>query len=235
MRRLLPLALVLLSGCGGAIATTGPGQATIGPPPAGSGAPASTTGAPQSTAAAGVVIPAACAAGFIEYLKAIEPVVSGFDPATDTLGDFVDADRAAGDKGFELMSANGSRATYSCSEVGLEFNYFDSRSPWAAIHAIASAQAPGTVGYLLVNERVSNVDIGVMSDYDVATCDEAVASIKADVAAASADGAESVDDLSVDEGIALLGLYKAYIAQAREEVCPRDELGNDEFGFMGAH
>ena len=111
----------------------------------------------------------------------------------------------------------------------------DSRSPWAAIHEIASAQAPGTVAYLQVNERASNIEIGVMSDFGIATCDGAVTEIKQDVAAQTAAGAENVDDLSVDEGLALLGLYKAYIAQVREEVCPRDELGNDEFGFMGSH
>jgi hypothetical protein len=235
MRKLLPLALVLLSGCGGAAATTLPGQPTNPAQTTGTGATVEPPATGQATGAAGVVIPASCAAGFIEYLKAIEPVVAGFDPATDTLGDFFAADDAAGDKGYELLTANDSRATYSCSEVGLEFNYFDSRSPWAAIHEIASANAPGTVGYLQVNERVSAIDIAEMSDYGVATCDDAVARIKKGVADATNSGMATVDDMSVDPGIALLGLYNAYLAQVREELCPRDALGNDEFGFMGAH
>ena len=236
MRRLLPLALVLLSGCGGAAATTLPGQSLGGGQTSGPGGTTSTNATPpagQATQATGVVIPAACAAGFVEYLKAIEPVVSGFDPATDKFGDFYAADDAAGEKGIELLIANDSRATYSCSEVGLEFAYFDSRSPWAAIHEIASAQAPGTVGYLQVNEKVSNTEIAAMSDYGITTCDEAVTRIKQDVAAETAAGADSVDDMSVDEGIELLGLYNAYLAQVRAETCPRDELGNDEFGFIG--
>lgn|GEM_PF-2264277 len=63
------------------------------------------------------------------YLRTIEPVVAAFDPATGTMGDFYTADDAAGEKGIELMMANGASAIYSCSEVGLEFAYFDSRSP----------------------------------------------------------------------------------------------------------
>lgn len=44
-----------------------------------------------------------------------------------------------------------------------------------------------------------------------------------------------VDDMSVDEGVALLGLYKAYLADVRAGSCATDALGNEEFGFMGAH
>lgn len=80
-----------------------------------------------------------------EYLQAIEPVVD-FDPATGSVADFYAADEAASEAGIELMTANGSAATYSCSEVGLKFPYFDSRSRWEAIHVIASEQAPGAVG-----------------------------------------------------------------------------------------
>jgi hypothetical protein len=235
MRRLLPLALVLLSGCPGA--TTSPtlsGQATT---PAQTSATGS-TGAPpatsQATTAAGVEIPAACVAGFTAYLKAIEPVVAGFDPTTAIFGAFFDADDAAGEKGIELMTANGARATYSCPEVGLEFAYFDSHSPWAAIHAIATAQAPGTEPYLQVKEQVSAIDNAQLSDYDVATCDDAVARIKQEIADQTAAGTDTVDNMSVTEGIDLLGLYKAYLSDVQDGACPADALGNDEFGFIGS-
>ena len=35
-------------------------------------------------------------------------------------------------------------------------------------------------------------------------------------------------------GVELLGLYKAYLGQVQIEACPRDALGNDEFGFFGS-
>lgn len=43
-----------------------------------------------------------------------------------------------------------------------------------------------------------------------------------------------VEKMPFDAGVALLGLYKAYIGQVQIEACPRDALGNDEFGFFGA-
>jgi hypothetical protein len=181
------------------------------------------------------VIPDSCAAGFIDFLKAIEPVTSAFDPATATFGDFFTADDAVSDKGVELLLANGGYATYSCSGVGLEFAYFDDSSPWAAIHQVAAANAPGTVAWLQTKEKVSALDVAQLTDYGESTCDSAVARIKQDVADGLAAGNETVDDLSVDEGLAVLGLYNAYIAQVGAGTCPRDQLGNDEFGYMGTH
>jgi hypothetical protein len=70
-----------------------------------------------------------------------------------------------------------------------------------------------------------------VTDYGVEGCDAAVAKIKDGVAAGGADGAE---DMALQEGLALLGLYKAYLADVRNEICPRDQLGNDEFDFFGA-
>jgi hypothetical protein len=236
MRRLWPLALVLLAACGGGApsVTTAPGTstnpgATAGPAFTGS---SGTPGPIQATPATGGVIPAACAAGFIEYLTAIEPLVADLNPETATLGEFGAADRAAREKGFELLSANESRATYSCSEVGLEFNYFDARSPWAAIHEIADAQAPGTAAYLQVKEQLSDIETKTLADYGSPSCDEVVAQIKEAVAQELAAGSKTTNDLGIDKGLALLGLYKAYIADVRAETCPRDALGNDEFSFM---
>jgi hypothetical protein len=236
MRRLLSLALVLLAGCGGATsAPTLPAGASAGPQTTITPVPGATTASSATslpTTGTGVVIPAACAAGFTDYLKLIEPVVAKFDPKTATLGDFETADDAASEKGLEAMTANGSRATYSCSEVGLEFNYFDTRSPWDAILEIAKAHAPGTVAYLEVNRKVAAIDTAKMSDYDVATCDDAVARIKKAVADQLAAGSETVQDMKIDEGLALSGLYGAYMHDVGDGKCPADVLGNDEFGFM---
>lgn len=244
MRRLLPLVILVVAACtqGGA-ATSAPGQTTSGGQPSVPGAtgggpvpgtnpPAATT-APAGTQSTGVVIPEPCATGFIAYLKSIEPVVSTYDPTTATFGEFFGFEDAARDKGLEAMLETGG-ATYSCSEVGLEFNYFDMRTPWPSVHQLAAANAPGTVAFLQTLEKVSAIDGAKLEDYAMATCEDAAAKIKADVAAGSSGGLESVDDLGVDGGLALLGLYKAYVANVREGTCT-STLGNDEFGFMGTH
>jgi hypothetical protein len=234
MKRLFPLVVALLAGCGGATTPPAlPAESTAPSQTAAAGDPATTTAPGATRAASDVVIPADCAAGFTDYLKQIEPVVAGFDPATAAFGEFYAADDAAGEVGIQLMIANDSRATYSCSEVGLAFAYFDTRSPWAAIHEIAGAQAPGTVAYLQVKEDVVAIDIAEMSDFEVSTCDEAVARITDAVAERAAAGMASIDDLSVDEGVRLLGLYNAYLAEVRAGNCPSDALANDAFGFMG--
>lgn len=62
--------------------------------------------------------------------------------------------------------------------------------------------------------------------------DAAVASIKERVAAQMSGGMSRVDDMSFGDALALLGLYRAYMRNVQHEVCPRDALGNDEFGFM---
>ena len=231
MRRLLPLALVVLSACGGgATSPTNPGATTNAAQTIGPGATTNAT----PTAGTSVVIPAACAAGFIEYLKGIEPVVSGFHSASAAFGDFFSVDEAASEKGVEIMMANGAAATYSCPEVGLEFAYFDTRSPWSAIHEIAAANAPGTIAYLQIKELVSAIDTAELSDYGVVSCDDAVARIKKGVADETGAGTESAEDMDVDAGLALLGLYRAYLADVRDGACPADALGNDEFDFFGA-
>ena len=246
MRRLLPLVLVVAAGCGGAIAgPTSPGggttpaqtSATGGQPTTGAGGPGATTPAGGGQATPGGnsgAIPESCATGFIAYLKAIEPLASGFDPATATLGDFFTAKEAISEKGVEILMENGATATYSCPEVGLEFAYFDSRSPWASILQIATADAPGTVAWLETNQQVSAIDVGQMADYGASTCDDAVTQIKAGVAAATGAGMAKAADMGVGEGIALLGLYKTYLAGVRDGACTADALGNDEFNFFGA-
>jgi hypothetical protein len=245
MRRWLPLASIALasivvSTCGGGTSgPTGGAQATAGgssPAPA-PGASTSTNATPVTGPATPgtVAIPDSCKTGFIAYLKAIEPVVSDFKASTSTFGDFFDVDQAAGEKGIELMTTNGGRATYSCSEVGLEFAYFDSHSPWAAIQEVAAANAPGTVDYLQTHEKVSSLDNAQLSDYSVTTCDDAVSRIKAGVSDTMGAGQETVDDMAVPTGVALLGLYHAYLGQVQAGACPADKLGNDEFAFFGTH
>lgn len=54
------------------------------------------------------------------------------------------------------------------------------------------------------------------------------------MAAELSGGAASAAAMGLEDGLALLGLYKAYLADVRNEICPRDELGNDEFGFFGS-
>jgi hypothetical protein len=180
------------------------------------------------------VLPVKCAEGFATYLKAIEPIVSSFDPAKATLGDLSSADDATSEKAFELLDANGGRAPYSCSEVGLEWAYFDSNSPWDAILAVAAGAAPGTVAYLTGLRATTALDEAKLSDYGIAGCDEAVKAIKKQVAAQTKSGTKGVEKMPFAAGVELLGLYKAYIRQVQTEACPRDALGNDEFGFFGS-
>ena len=151
--------VLVLAGCSaspGTVPTDGANSGSIAPStPAGSSTPAMTAAPsfPASAAPSGGTgnsgaLPAACAEGFAKYLADIEPVVSAFDPATATLGDVSTADQAVNEKSIELLMANDSRAPYSCSEVGLEWAYFDSNTPWDAVLALAASTAPGTVGYL---------------------------------------------------------------------------------------
>ena len=240
MRRFLPfLVVVLLIGCsqtpgGGATPAATPASAA----PGSSGEP--TAEAPSSAASASasasttVVLPANCAAGLAAYLVTIEPLVKSFDPTKATLGDLSSMDEATSEKAFELLDANGGRAPYSCSEVGLEWAYFDSNTPWDAVLAVAADAAPGTVPYLTGLRATTSLDEAEMSDYQIAGCDEAVAAIKKRVSDEIAAGTDDIEQMPFDDGVALLGLYKAYIRQVQLETCPRDALGNDEFGFIGA-
>jgi hypothetical protein len=237
MRRLQPhlviLPMVLLVACGGG-AVPGGGQATNAPTAA-AGATEAPEEVPQATdepsGAATTVIPADCAKGLGDYLVAIEPSVAKFDPAKDTLAGLYKAKDAAHDKGMELLDANDNRATYSCSEVGLEFAYFDSSTPWDAVLVIAAASAPGTVAYLKGLRDNAALDEAKLADYGIDGCDAAVSSIKKDVKAQSKK-VSGVDKLDFEDGIELYGRYKAYMHDVQDEKCPRDELGNDEFMFM---
>jgi hypothetical protein len=243
MRRFLSLAAALLAvvllGCsgdggaasGGAEPTTGPTAAGATESPA-SGEPAS--GAPASAApseAATTFLPAECAEGLGAYLAAIEPLVSKFDPAKDTLGALYKAQDAAREKAIDLLKANDDRAPYSCSEVGLEFAYFDTDTPWDAVLVVAGDAAPGTLGYLNGLRAQAALDEATLADYGIDGCDAAVRSIKKDVKGQKVSG---VDKLAFDDGTDLLGRYKAYMHEVQNEACPRDQLGNDEFGFMGS-
>lgn len=235
MRRLLStlvgLPLILLMGCsgsaapGGGLVTSGPTSGSV-PTDAPGSVPAATDGASAATT---TVLPADCAKGLGEYLVAIEPLVSKFDPAKDTLGALYKADDAAADKAMELLTANDSRAPYSCSDVGLEWAYFDASSPWDAVLAVAAATAPGTVGYLNGLRATAALDAAKLADYGIDGCDAAVTTIKKAVKGESVSG---IDKLDFKDAVELLGRYKAYMNDVQDDVCPPDALGNKEFDFM---
>ncbi len=247
MRRFLPFLVILLVGCSGGTgsASTGPSTSTsnapsapagsaVSPAPAGSSA-ASPVASPEASAASNAgPLPADCAKGLGDYLVAIEPLVSKFDPAKATLGDFLDAKDSVQTKSVELLMANDATAPYSCSEVGLEWAYFNSNSPWDAVLAVAGDAAPGTVAYLTATRAMSALDVNPVSAYGVEGCDAAVASIKKGVKAHSNKGKSEVVDMGFKDAVELLGLYRAYLHDVQKEVCPRDALGNDEFDFFGA-
>lgn len=237
MGRFLPLLMmVLLIGCSqtpGGAATGADSTAPGSPGGPTAGAPSSAASPPASASNTGV-LPAKCAEGLAAYLVAIDPIVASFDPAKATLGDLTRTERATSEKAFELLDANGGRATYSCSEVGLEWAYFDSNSPWDAVLAVAADAAPGTVAYLTGLRTTTSVDVAKLADYGIAGCDAAVKAIKDRVADQIASGTKGIGEMPFDDGVELLGLYKAYIREVQTEVCPRDALGNDEFGFVGS-
>ena len=146
MRRFLPLLVILFVGCSGGPGSgstgastaasnppSGPAGSAVSPAPAGSGA-ASPVASPEASAGSNAgPLPPDCAKGLADYLVAIEPLVSKFDPAKATLGDLFTAKDAVQTKSVELLMANDATAPYSTgSEVGLERAYFDSRSPWDA-------------------------------------------------------------------------------------------------------
>ena len=241
MRRFLPFLVILVVGCGGAAssapaaeptaassAPSGPTGSAATAAPGGPSGPASE--APSASAAG--ALPAECAEGLGAYLVAIEPLVSGFDPGSAKLGDLQTSGEAVRSKSMELLKANDSRAPYSCSEVGLEWAYFDSDTPWDGVLAVAASKAPGTVGYLTAVQGEAALDVTPVSAYDVKDCDEAVASIKKRVAAQMSKRVSGIEKMTFKDGLALLGLYKAYMRDVQNEVCPRDALGNDEFDFM---
>jgi hypothetical protein len=212
--------------------SSGPGPTTgasASPAPGLASEPAATEGP-----GGGGAIPASCLDGFTAFLKLIEPVTAEYDPGTATLADYSDIDHAVSAKGIEAMDANGGRATYSCPEVGLEFAYFDSSSPWEAILELATVEAPGTFGYLATKHQESLLEVAELSDFSVATCDEAVSRIKDAVSGQMGAGTESVADMAISPGFEILGLYEAYLADVRDGDCPADQLGNDEFEFFGS-
>ena len=237
MRRVLAVVtLIALAGCGGGgtPATGQPGQssgtvATITPGQTGAAA----TQAPPATQSAGgtTALPAGCAAGFIAYLKLIEPEAARFDPATATLKDFDTVDRAVHEKSIEAL--NNPATLYDCSSVGLEFAYFDAGTPWDTVLQVASAEAPGTVDYFTTVRRKSASVVGKMADYGATSCEDAVARIQRGVQDATESGAGDVGDMTLDDGLALLGLYDTYLHEVQNGACPADKLGNDEFEFFG--
>lgn len=228
---------VIAAGCGGAggvdtSSTASGGLVATQPTPA--DAPTTTPRVAASTTEDSPVggLPAGCAEGFAEYLGQIESVVVEFDPASANVGEYFRFDDAVSDKSIEILTANDYAATYNCSAVGLEWAYFDYNTPWDLVIEFATVNAPGTVAYLETTNRLSATDNGVMSDYGVASCDDAVAGIQKAVADQKTAGNTTLAHMGLDEGLALLGLYNAYLGEVRENTCPRDVLGNDEFGFM---
>ena len=141
-------------------------------------------------------------------------------------------DQATSDKAFELLSANGGRAPYSCSEVGLEWAYFDANSPWDAILAVAADAAPGTVAYLTGLRAMSALDVAKLSDYGIAGCDDAVKTIKQRVAAQTASGTKGVEKMPFDAGVKLLGLYKAYIRSGPDRGMPARRAGQQRVRLL---
>lgn len=217
----------------GSSPTSVPAASTAASVPAGSVAPSAVTSAAASEETAeGGALPAACAEAFSTYLTEIEPIVAGFDPARATFSDLSTTEQAVRDKSMELLRANDSTAPYSCPEVGLEWAYFSSNTPWDAVLVVAGDAAPGTVAYLTSVRDLAAIDVAKVGDFGVEGCDAAVAGIKEQVASAAAGGADGVLGMTLQDGLALLGLYKAYLADVRNEICPRDELGNDEFDFF---
>jgi hypothetical protein len=243
MRWLPALLVVLLVGCTGGSATSPSAAPSTAdqPSPASSAAQSSgaasaePSGAPAGSAAPSAAggLPAGCAAGFAAYLVEIEPIVSGFDPATATLGDLDTVDQAVHEKSIELLDANDSRATYDCSAIGVVGAYSAASAPWAAVGPSAAAAAPGTVAYLTALRDWKGLDEAALADYDIPHCDAAVDYIQEAVAGQTTTGVEGVEEMPLADGLRLLGVYRAYLQEVRNEVCPRDELGNDEFGFFG--
>jgi hypothetical protein len=237
------LALVACSGSPGSPQTGGqtPGSnaPVAGSPDVGASSGTATgsspaSGAPSGATSNGAALPASCAQGFAKYLTQIEPIVSAFDPAKATLGALSTAKQSVQEKSVELLMANNATAPYSCSEVGLEWAYFDSKTPWDAVLAAAAEAAPKTVGYLTAIRDEAAIDVAKVADYGVEGCDAAVASIKQKIAAEVKAGKSTAAKMILKDGLALLGLYRAYMADVGNGVCPADELGNDEFGFFGA-
>lgn len=240
MRRILMsvMAIVLVA-CSGAApgGSTGASDApTVAPASADAGVSSEPSSAPAPAAEASPTggggagaLPAECAEGFAAYLTAIEPIVAGFDPAQATLRSLEDLGQLVHMKDIELLDANGSRATYDCSAIGIEWAYFDATSPWATVLGFAGQAAPGTVAYLTAVRDEQMIDVAEVTDYGVDGCDAAVAAIKEQVAA---HGDTTAGELPLTDGLPILGLYKAYLRDVGEGLCPRDALGNDEFDFF---
>ena len=244
MRRLLSLLVVLaVAGCSGAAGSAGadrPSGASAAPStPAATassgGAPSQSTAPTAAQASSGggaVALPAECAKGLADYLVAIQPIVATFDPAKSTLNDLLALQEPVRAKGLELLKANNGRATYSCSDEGLEWASFTSTSPWDSVLAVATEKASGTVPYLTGLKARAALDATTLAQYNVAGCDAAVAAIKKAVKDQKQAGAADLSALAFPKAMDLAGLYRAYMRDVQNEVCPRDALGDDEFQFM---
>ena len=135
-------------------------------------------------------------------------------------------------EGVELLVANdGTPRTAVPRSAGVRVLRF--ALAWAAIHQVAAANAPGTQPYLQVNERVAALDNTQLSDFGAATCEDASGRIKEAVSGLVGAGTASAEDMPVEAGIDLLGLYRAYLNSVADGTCP-DVLGNDEFDFFGS-
>jgi len=245
VKRLLPLALLLVVACGESTDSNSADSNSTAPSATTSAASSASSGTtPGASSNNGTVaspsveqgasgIPAPCQEGFGSYLTTIEPLVADYDPATATLGEWQDFKGAVQEKSVELLMANNATAPYSCSQINLEWAYFDASSPWDAILPFAEERAPETVAYLETVRDVSATNEAQLDDYVTGGCDAAVEAIQQAVATETAAGRADLAAMPVAEGVQILGLYSGYMSQVQQGACPRDALGNAEFGFMG--
>ena len=243
MRRLLPLVAILVVGCSGSPGATPAGGSSIAPTavaattqpsptaptsqPSGASSPASSTGSGGSPAAGAAGLPAACASGVTALLSAIEPVVSTFDPVKASMGDLATMEDAAQSKSLGLS------IPYDCTTAGLAWVSLGAKTPWDAVLAAAGSTAPGTVAFLTaVRDHRAN-KVAKVADFGVAGCDAAIAAIKKGVKGHASGGSKDIKDMSLGDGLKLLGLYVAYMHDVQNGACPPDKLGNDEYEFFG--
>ncbi len=198
---------------------------------AGAGSSAATPAAQQGASGG---IPERCQEGFASYLTTIEPLVAAYDPASASLNEWSAFRETVRAKSVELLMANNARAPYSCSEINLEWAYFDMKSPWDAILPFAEERAPGTVAYLETVRDYTSSYGAQLEDYVTGGCDAAAEAVRQAIAAEIAAGRQQVADMPVPEGLEMLNLYNAYMSKIQQEECPRDQLGNTEYMFIRA-
>ena len=245
MKRLLPLALLLVAvACGESADTntseppssasttsaSASSEGTASASSAGAGANAATPATQQASGG----IPERCQEGFASYLTTIEPLVAAYDPASASLSEWSAFREAVREKSVELLMANNATAPYSCSEINLEWAYFDMKSPWDAILPFAEERAPGTVAYLETVRDYTSSYGAQLEDYVTGGCDAAAEAVRQAVADEIAAGHQQVAEMPVPEGLEMLNLYNSYMSKIQQEECPRDQLGNTEYMFIGS-